>query len=51
MNRRDWHTGRLHVIRRNYGRPPLYGWMWWNGTLDVWVRQTLWTFRTYRRYE
>lgn len=52
MNRRDWHIGRLHIIRRDYTEPPQYGWLLWGTshpyrtTFDVWIKQTLWTFTT-----
>lgn len=45
MNRRDWHVGRLHIIRRDYTDPPQYGWLWWGEALDVWIGQTLWVLR------
>ena len=49
--RADHHVGPLHVIVRGYTDNPQYGCLLWGGrdgigrTLDVWVRQTLVTFR------
>lgn len=50
--RSDWLIGRLHIIRRGHDQPPQYGFLLWGFkrresiTLDVWFRQTLWTFTT-----
>mgnify|MGYP007090097874 CR=1 FL=1 len=55
--RRDWNFGRLHVIRRSYTEPQQYGWLLWgidrpySTTLDVWFKQTLWTFRIGKPWE
>lgn len=60
--RKEWRHGRLHVIKRDYTDPPQWGWLWWGATpgmrrhaitypvptVDVWLGQTLWTFRWVR---
>jgi len=45
MKRQDWYFGKWHLIRRSYGEHPQYGFLYWSGTLDIWLRQTLWTIR------
>lgn len=54
MDRRDWHWGRLHFIKRTRypGAGPHYGWIMWripdewvSLTLDVWIRHTMFTIR------
>ena len=52
MNRRDYLWWRLHLIIRGTGRDPQYGALLWRArntqrrwTLDVWVKQTLFTLR------
>ena len=50
MNRKDLYVGPLHIIMRGYREGPQYGTLFWgrevrNPTLDIWIKQTLFTFR------
>lgn len=49
--RKDYYFGRLHLIVRGYRDSPQYGILMWRAfksepwTIDIWIRQTLYTFR------
>lgn len=50
MERKDFYIGPLHIIMRGYRENPQYGMLFWgknikDPTLDVWIKQTLFTFR------
>jgi len=49
--RRDWVLGPVHVIRRGYREDSQYGILLWGTTLDIWIKNTLWTIRKDKRYE
>lgn len=50
MDRKDLYLGPIHIIIRGYNGDPQYGALLWgkeigSPTIDVWIKQTLFTFR------